>query len=121
MSHSQGGSCFFIGSKNDQKNDDRRCRCGYSGKNKKKQERKEKALYRSREVNYFDKPCCSRSLTDDLVTESSSSCDSLLVPSTSPQYKNPEQVKHKASPPNKKKTIEFNLISSCMRSYWSFA
>lgn len=88
-----------------------------TAKNKKKQERKEKALYRSTEVNYFDKPCCSRSLTDDLETESSSSCDSLFVPSTSPQYKNPEQVKHKASPPNKKKRLNLtSLALACDRT-----
>lgn len=43
------------------------------------------------------------------------------MPSTSPQYKNPEQVKHKASPPNKKKRLNLtSLALACDRTGVSY-
>lgn len=85
-------------------------------KNKKKQERKEKSLSRNREVNYFNEPCCSRSLTDDFSIESSSSCASSIVLSSSP-YHDSEQVKQKGSPPQKKKRLNLpSLALACDRT-----
>lgn len=86
-------------------------------KYKKKQERKEKSLSHNREINYLDKPCCSRSLTAGLPNESSSSCDSLSVPSFRSNHKKPEELKQIASPPQKKKRLNFpSLALACDRT-----
>lgn len=57
-------------------------------KNKKREERKEKSLLRNREITNFEKPCCSRSVPDDLTIESNSSSDSVA---SSPYFETPKK------------------------------
>lgn len=73
-------------------------------KNKKKLERKEKSLLRSKEVIKFEKPSCSRSLPDDnLITKS----NNLRYNATfDPNFEMSKQV---VTPPQKKR--RFNLPS----------
>lgn len=82
-------------------------------KNKKKQEWKQKSLLRNREIIDPEKPCCSRSLSNDVIL----AIESTSASSSKSEASSPHKIPF--APPTKREEVK-TIVSSYVPLHWSF-